>query len=69
MVGVIVEEIQCYIALVEKNLQAVENNLVLVKSCQKEKMFATTKACNQMEDHNNNPLELQQQLETLQVGR
>jgi hypothetical protein len=69
MVGVIVEEIQCSIALVEKNLQAVENNLVLAKSCQKEKMFATTKACNQMEDCNNNPIELQQRLETLQVGR
>jgi len=27
MVGAIVEELQCYIVLLEKNLQVVENNL------------------------------------------
>jgi hypothetical protein len=60
MVGGIVVEIQCYIALVEKNLQAIKSNLALAKSCQKDKAFVATKACNQMEDYKNNFLESQQ---------
>lgn len=64
MVGAIVVEIQCYIVLVKRNLQAEKNNLALAKSHQEEKAFVATKACNQMEDHNNNLLE-SQRLETL----
>jgi hypothetical protein len=62
MAGVIVDEIQCYIALAKKNLQVTESNLTLAKSCQEKKAFVTATACNQMEDHNNNLFELQQRL-------
>jgi len=46
--------------LSKKNLQAIESNLALAKSCQEEKMNATAKACNQMKDRNNQLLESQQ---------
>ncbi len=65
MASVIVEEIQCYIGLVEKNLQVIESNLALAKSHQENKVFVTINACNQMEDRNNNLLKSQQWLETL----
>jgi hypothetical protein len=60
MVGVTIEELQRYIMLSKKNLQAIESNLALAKSCQEEKMNATAKACNQMKDRNNQLLESQQ---------
>jgi hypothetical protein len=60
MASVIVEEIQCYIGLVEKNLQVIESNLALAKSHQENKVFVTINACNQMEDRNNNLLKSQQ---------
>lgn len=65
MVGTTIEELQCCIVLTENNLQAIESNLALAKSCQEDKMNATTKACNQMRDRNNQLLESQQWLETL----
>jgi hypothetical protein len=60
MVGTTIEELQCCIVLTENNLQAIESNLALAKSCQEDKMNATTKACNQMRDRNNQLLESQQ---------